>query len=184
MDFSIENLSKNQKEAWVPWTGIRASQFTIYNGGLYAGSSIADGKVLMLEDGTYNDSGSAINSYFYTKEFSGFKQDINYFKDFRFANLLVENVGDYTMDVIYRADSDAGVGNISEVNLNPGGSLWGTMVWGTDVWGGGTTQSEVQVFLGTLAGKRVQFKFTNQNVADQRFKVHGMNFLYNLKGYR
>lgn len=184
MDFSIENLSKNQKEAWVPWTGIRASQFTIYNGGLYAGSSIADGRVLMLEDGTYNDSGSAINSYFYTKEFSGFKQDINYFKDFRFANLLVENTGDYTMDVIYRADSDAGAGNLSEVSLNPGGSLWGTMVWGEDVWGGGTTQSEVQVFLGTLAGKRVQFKFSNKNTADQRFKVHGMNFLYNLKGYR
>lgn len=184
MDFSISNLSKQQKEAWVPWTGLNAAQFTIYDGNLYYGSSTATGFVYQLESGVYNDDGAAINSYFWTKEFSGFKEDVNSHKDFRYANLLVEKTGNYYMNVSHRVDSDTGDGTSQQVDLNPGGSLWGVMVWGVDLWGGGVAQENIQLDLGTASGKRIQFKFTNQNVADQRFKVHYMNFSYNVKGVR
>jgi hypothetical protein len=184
MDFSIENLSKKQTESWVPWTGISAAQFAVYDGLLYWGSSTANGKLYRMTPGTYNDDGAAIDSYFWTKEFSGFDDETNFQKDFRYANILVDNAGAYFMNLIYRVDSDLGSGNSKTISLTPGGSLWGTMIWGVDNWGGGVGQSEPRVYLDGVRGKRIQFKFTNQNTVNQRFKVHGLNFAYNLKGFR
>lgn len=183
-DFSMSNLNKKQELSWVPFTGLSARQFTIYDGSLYYGSSASDGMVQKMESGVYSDNGTAIDSYLSTKEFSGFDDEVNYNKDFRYANILVEKLGDYNMNLTYKTDSDSGSGTSVQVNLNPGGSLWGTMTWGTDLWGGGVTQEDKRVYLGTLRGKRIQFKFSNQNAVNQRFKVHGLNFAYNIKGYR
>jgi hypothetical protein len=184
MDFSISNLSKQQKESWVPFTGINASQFTVFGGNLYFGSSTANGRVYQAESGVYNDDGAAIDSYIWTKEFSGYDPDFNMHKDFRYANVLVDLQGSYFMDVYYRVDSDIGEGSQSQIDLTPGGSLWGELEWGTDTWGGGATQRDFTLDLGTTAGKRIQFKFTNQNTINQKFKVHGINFTYNMKGRR
>lgn len=184
MDFSMSNLSKNQKEAWVPWTGLNAAQFTVYGGNLYYASSDTTGFVYKMEAGVYSDNGAAINSYFWTKEFSGADSEYNDFKDFRYANLLIENSGAWFMNTLYRVDSDTGDGNTAQIDLNPGSSLWGSMVFGRDTWGGGSAQREHRLYLGTSRGKRIQFKFTNQNIAGQKFKVLGLNFAYNLKGYR
>jgi hypothetical protein len=160
------------------------SQFAIYGGNLYAASARANGFVYKLEGGTYNDDGSAIDSYFWTKEYSGFKNEEAYFKDFRSLAALIENAGDWFMDLGYRTDSDTGGANTIQIDLDPGGSLWGTMVWGRDMWGGGSLQRELTQPLGSARGRRIQFRFSNQNVVNQRFKVHGMKFSYNLKGYR
>lgn len=184
MDFSMSNLRKDQKEAWVPYTGLNASQFTIYNGNLYYGSSTATGYIYKMESGLYSDDGAAIDSYIWTKEFVGADTDTNYTKDFRYINILVDNAGNYYMNVVYKVDSDLGSGSTIQVNLNPGGSLWGVMVWGVDTWGGGTSQKEFRQFLSNARGRRIQFKFSNQNTVNQRFAVHGLNFLYNIKGYR
>lgn len=183
-DFSMSNLNRKEELAWVPFTGLSATQFTILDGSLYFGASQATGLVYRAEAGVYSDDGVAIDSYIWTKEFSGFDNEVNFTKDFRYANILVEKLGDYNMNLTYRSDSDMGSGTSVQVNLSPGGSLWGVMVWGVDPWGGGVSQEDKRVFLGTLRGKRVQFKFSNQNVINQRFKVHGLNFAYNLKGYR
>lgn len=182
-DFSYSSLSK-QKYSWVPWTNISASQFTVYNGKLYCGSSLADGKVHQLNNGSYADNNSAINSYFYTKEFSGYENHTNNYKDFRYTDMLVEKLGDYFMNLTFRTDSDKGSGNTVQIALDPGGSLWGTMIWGTDVWGGGVAQQKVRISLGTSKGNRIQYKFDNQNTSGQGFKVHWQNFTYNLKGDR
>lgn len=182
-DFSISNLKKKQEASWVPWTGLAAEQFTIYAGNLYFCSSTS-GFVYRLEGGTYSDDGSAINSYFWTKEFSGEKGEFTLFKDWRYAQLLIDLAGSYYMNITYKVDSDAGSGNTQQLNLNPGSSLWGTMVWGRDTWGGGSNQSDVRLYFGSARGKRIQLKFDNQNTANQRFKVHGLNLFYNLKGPR
>lgn len=183
-DFSISNLSKNQKEAWAPWTGLNAAQFTIYGGSLYYGTSLSTGFIHKQSPGVYADDGVAINSYFWTKEFSGGAEEESFKKDFRYANLLIDLAGAYYMNVGVRADSDLGSGNNYQINLNPGGSLWGTMVWGRDMWGGGASQIDIRQYLAGARGKRIQFKFSNQNTVGQRFKVHWMNFTYNLKGPR
>lgn len=183
-DFSIANLKKSQEFSWVPNTGIYPSMFTVYGGELYYGSANAVGFIYQMESGTYSDDGNAIDSYYWTKEYAGFKEDTNFYKDYRFANLLVDKAGAYYMDIAARVNSDDSDGTAQQINLDPGGSLWGVMEWGVDDWGGGFSQEEMKLALGPLAGERIQFKFSNQNTAGQRFKVHGMNFSYNRKGYR
>jgi hypothetical protein len=184
-DFSITNLSKDQEFSWEPWTGLSAEQFTIFNGELYSQDSTATGFVRQLNKaGTYSDDGAAINSYHWTKEFDGLKGSEQVFKDFRYTNLLYEKAGGYFMDLFYRVDSDSGDGTKIQVDLDPGSSLWGAMVWGVDSWGGGNAAGEEKIFLGQLRGKRIQFKFSNQNTAGQKFKVYGQQFGYNDVGRR
>jgi len=183
-DFSTENLTKDNVASWIPWTGLNASMLCVYNGSLYYGSSTATGFVYKLETGVYNDDGSAINSYAWTKEFSGFGEDTDRHKDWRYISMLIDNAGDYFMNLTYKVDSDKGSGNDIQVDLDPGGSLWGSMVWGRDNWGGGTYQEEERIFLANARGKRIQFKFSNQNTVNQRFKVHGIRMAYNIKGFR
>jgi len=82
-----------------------------------------------------------------------------------------------------RVDSD--VSDFSQdysVSLSPGGSIWGSFTWGVGSWGGGRSQDEIEVQLGAISGKRIQLKFSNQNTAGQRFKVHGLNYTYNIRG--
>ena len=182
-DFSISNLGR-KNPAWVPWTGLNANGFTIYDGDLYYADSSANGFIYKMEDGTYNDDSAAINSYYWTKEFSGFKGEEHLFKNFRKCHVLHENSGSYFMDLKYRADSDAGEGNTVRIDLDAGSANWGTMVYGSDVWGGGSNDDEVRLTLGKTTGKRIQFKLTNQNVADQKFSVKGLRYEYDIRGRR
>lgn len=184
-DFSYADLSKKQKGTWQPDTGVHAAQFTVYNGNLYYISSLANGFVYQYETLNQNDDGVAIDSYFWTKEFTadGSKSQTT-FKDFRYTKLLVDTAGDYFMNFGYRVNSDAGNGNFNQIDLNPGGSIWGTMVWGRDLWGGGSVQDDKKIFLGAARGERIQFQFSNQNKVAQRFKVHGLRFYFNSKGFR
>lgn len=184
MDYSLENLATKQDEAWSPWSGLNAAQFTVYNGLLYYGSSTSNGFLYKQNPGVSSDSGTAIDSYFWTKEFGGRIGDEELHKDFRFTNLLVDLAGAYFMDFSVRTDSDSGTGTNYQINLDPNSSLWGTMVWGVDDWGAGSLQSDFKLPLEGASGKRVQFKFSNQNTAGQRFKVHWQKFTYNKKGPR
>jgi hypothetical protein len=185
LDFSTSNLAKAQGETWVPFTGMNASQFTIYNGRLYFGSSTPNGKVYQADTDSYNDSGAAINSYCWTKEFYGYGDHAGLFKDFREARMLIDNAGQWYMALNYRVDSDKDEAGYSiQFDLNPGGSLWGTAILGTSTWGGGTDQRDLKQTLGGARGTRLQFRFSNQNIADQYFKVHNLEFTYNIRGER
>jgi hypothetical protein len=124
-DFSISRLKKTKLPSWVPNTGLKPAQFTIYGGSLYFQSSDTVGRVYKMEAGVYSDDGAAIDSYFWTKEYPGFDNEINYQKDFRYANLMVENSGNYPMNLTYRVDSDSGSGDTKAISLNPGGIALG-----------------------------------------------------------
>lgn len=182
-DFSASNLKKRQLASWSPLAGLNAAQFTVYDGKLYYVSSTANGTVYQLETTSYSDTSTAIDSYFWTKEFSGLPGHENHQKDFRWARLLVELTGAYYMTVNFRVDSDISEGTAVQLDLDPGGTVW-PFVWGTDIWDAGKGQREIRIPLGPARGKRIQFKFSNQNTASQRFKVHAMTFSYNLKGAR
>jgi hypothetical protein len=185
LDFSTSNMSKSQEEVWVPFTGMAASQFTIYDGKIYFGSATATGNVHQADTSSYNDNGTAINSYYWTKEFGGFGEHYRMQKDFREARFLIDNAGDWFMDLAYRLDSDSdGAGYSQQIDLNPGSSLWNTMMWGTSLWGGGTAQRDAKVSLGSARGERIQFKFSNQNAVGQYFKVHNLEYKYNIRGER
>lgn len=183
-DFSTNRLEKQQEGAWMPWTGLNPACFTIYDGKLYYGTSTATGFVYEMNRTTYNDDGAAIDSYIWSKEFQGGKGDELYTKDWRYINALLERSGAYNVEVRYRTDSDDGVGNQLLVDVNPGGALWGTLRFGTDSWNAGQNAKEEKVFIGAARGQRIQFKFSNLNTANQKFKIIGFNMGYNLKGKR
>lgn len=184
-DFSMSNLKKENPFSWVPITGWNATQFCVFGGKLYFASSTNNGFVYQVDGtGVFSDDGVAINSYLWTKEFSGFEEDTNFTKDFRYTNILNDNKGNYFMNLTYRVNSDLGQGTTVTVNLNPGGSQWGSMVWGVNLWGGGNGQTENRVYLANAMGKRIQFQYSNQNVAGQAFKVQRMNLAYNIRGFR
>lgn len=184
MDFSLENLKAKQSIAWSPWSGLNVAQFTVYAGVLYYGSSTSNGLLYKQNSGVSSDNGTAINAYYWTKEFGGRAGDEELQKDFRFTNLLVDLAGAYFMDFAVRTDSDSGTGTNYQIDLDPNSSLWGSMVWGVDPWGAGALQQDFKMPLAGASGKRIQFKFSNQNTAGQRFKVHWQKFTYNKKGPR
>lgn len=184
-DFSMSNIKKEQPYSWVPFTGLNATQLCVYSGKLYFASSTTNGFVYNIDGtGVYSDDGAAINSYYWTKEYSGYSQELNFTKDWRYGNILIDNFGTFFMNLLYRVDSDKGSGQATQINLNPGGSNWGTMVFGRDNWGGGSNQTDTRIFLGEVRGKRLQIRFDNQNIAGNHFRVHRMNLAYNVKGYR
>lgn len=183
-DFSIEQVTSDNRPAWIPFTGLSAEMFTIYNRKLYFASSLANGFVYEADTTTYSDDGVAIDSYIWTKEFSGYGRDAHLSKDFRSLFALVENAGNWQMTIGARSDSDKGVGTSYTIPLDPGGTLWGSFVFATDTWGGGLDRHDVSQFLGTLKGRRVSFKFSNQNVAGQWFRLHNFAFSYNIRGER
>lgn len=187
-DYSISNLKKDQPASWVPWSGtpLNMQQFCIFGGKIYGCSSGNTGFVYRFVDtGVYSDDGSAINSYWWSKEHQGYLEEQALTKDFRYMNMLYDNSGAYFMNLRYKTDSDLGTGTNIAVELTSGASVWGTMVWGVDSWGGGVSQTESRIFFGaSVRGKRLQFRFDNQNTVNQRFKVHRAQFLYNIRGYR
>ena len=183
-DFSMENLSKNQKFAWAPWTGMNVSQMCIYGGMLYYGTSDATGFVYrMMVDNTFSDDGSAINSYYWTKEYDGGPGYESFWKDWRYINILYEASGEYNMTLSHRMNSAEDEGQSVDVDLTPDAALWGTMVWGTDMWSAGYETKELDHAIGS-GGRRIQLKFSNQNTAGQKFKLVGMQLRYNLRGRR
>ena len=182
-DFSHSNIT-NQEYSWEPLTGITPTQFTAYGGKLYYLDAAATGLVYQMETTAYTDNGTAVNSYLWTKEFSGLPGHENLQKDFRKVKLLVDLSGGYYMNLTYRTDSDSGGGTTVQVSLDPGSALWGTLIWGNGVWGAGRAQQEITVYLGQTTGKRIQFQLSNQNKPSQYFKIHGLNFTYNIRGKR
>lgn len=182
-DFSLGRLNKSLP-SWVPWTGINSNALTILDGDLYGGDSTATGFVRQLNTTSYDDDGAAIDSYIWTKEFSGKRGEENIEKDFRWAYIFFERTGNFPMNFTTRVDSSQGSGFTDQVNLDAGGSNWGELVWGRDNWDPGRSDGEIRKTLGSFRGKRIQFKFSNQNVVSQNFKIYGLNFMYNNKGIR
>lgn len=187
-DFNREAKGQDDvaEESWFPWTyaSLSPGPMTIYNNNVYFGSDTATGFVYKINHSTFSDDGSAINSFYATKEFSGLPQDINTTKDFRRFEFLFERLGNYYMNVGYRTDSSSGDFLLQPVDISPGGSLWGTMVYGSSEWSAGYQEGEQTIFVPAARGKRIQFLFSNQNTAGQGFRIIRMKYSYNNKGKR
>ena len=199
-DFSLGKRDQADEIIWSPITGINAAQMCVYDSKIYYISSTNNGFVYRFyagADTNYIDNTTAIDSYFFTKEFSGLPGHESYQKDFRKVHLLVDKSGDYSMALRAKVDSVAGVGQEYIIDLDPGSYLYAAT--GTTnaqsmnsaganppgpLWGSGQTQEDIEVFLNGITGKRIQFKFANRNTTNQKMKVHGLTFTYNIKGQR
>lgn len=176
--------TEGQPGSWSPWSGIPTSHFFTHNGLLFAVDNAATGFVRQLEKAaTYSDSGTAINSYFWTKEVGGDEEQSldAYVKDFRRLFIWHEKLGNYFMNIRLRIDGDSGVGQVYELSLNTGAGNWGSMVWGVDPWGALRTDLQSRIPLGRLLGRRIQVRFDNQNTVNQAFKVHRVELDMNIR---
>jgi hypothetical protein len=187
-DFNRENRDKSDtsQESWFPWsyTSLAPGPMTIYAGELYFGTDTATGFVYKMNQTTYSDDGAAINSYYFTKEFSGTAEELNVTKDFRQAQFMYERSGSYFMNFGFRTDSDNSPAQVQQIDLTQGGSLWNAMVWGLDNWSAGFQEGESSAIIPSSRGKRIQFYFSNRNTAGQKFKIIRLRFSYNDKGRR
>jgi len=181
--FDVDRLGDDgQPGSWCPWDGIEVRHLWEHGGELYGGSSSADGQIVRFNSGAYQDAdGSAINSYFWTKEIGGDGIVEGFYKDFPELILWYELKGAYYMDVHYRVDGSGGEGELQQLDLTPGGSLWGTLLWGAGLWGGGDSRKDTLLYLGNTQGRRIQLRFDNQNTAGQSFQVHRAKLRMNLR---
>ncbi len=172
--------------AWWPMTyPFSPTYFTIYNGNLYVAVSNATGFVYRLDvPDLYSDDGTAINSYFWTRELEGHDNLKESHKDFRRLNLTLGTLGDWSIGISHRVDSDVSEGDRQTVNVSPGGGLWGSMIWGVGTWGGGLSRKPFKIELGSANGVKIQFKFDNGNTAGRGFKVLRGSLFYNDRGRR
>ncbi len=179
-DFSIENISKEGLPAWSPDDGFTQIEgFTVYQGKLYYAES---GQIYQYEDGSYNDDGGAIDSYWWTKQYGGLPQDEPFHKDFRFANIHYKPVLG-ALKTRRKVNDDEGDTDTDDVT-GPDTSLWGTDAWGEFIWSQDQDSINARHSLGAAAGKYIQFQFHNSNTTDTAFSVYGLKFAYNRKGYR
>jgi hypothetical protein len=161
------------------------SFFTIYDGKLYAATSTDTGFVYRLDvPDTYSDDGVAYDSYMWSREFEGFKNQKENHKDFRSLKLTLGTLGDWNVGISYRLDSDISEGTRQTKNVSPGGGVWGTLVWGSGTWGGGILRKPFKIELGTASGVKIQFKFDNGETIGQAFKVLRGTLFYNDRGRR
>jgi hypothetical protein len=169
--------------AWSKFSNHSIGQMAIHNGALYGGSSLADGFVYQLDSGT-SDNGSAITSYYLTSPIAGEKDHVNNTKAFRIVYLLVQNTGNWMMNVTYFVDFRSETGNTIQIPLTPGGGVWASMVWGVDPWGGQNLRTRVRILLAGALGQYIQLKFSGDGIAGHSWKVYDAEIFYNVKGLR
>lgn len=157
---------------WFPWSGLGISYFVIYNNKLLGTTTgEAVGKVLELDvDGLLSDSGSAIDSYYATK-FLNNKKHVQNHKDFRTLYLRCALTGTGPLNIYRKTDFLGGNGDLKQVSLSTTSSLYDTAVYDLSIYDGGFTEKEFDLDLGKSNGRRIQFKFTNGNIAGQGFKI-------------
>lgn len=166
--------TEEQPGSWAPWDNITAKCLYQHDGKLFGGESTSTGFVRRFNSGSYDDYGSAINSYFWTKEIGGEDDGSldSYIKNLREIYVYYRKLGNYNMNVSVRMDGDSSNGVAYPISLSNAASLWGTAIWGASVWGGSRTEFQQKISINGLLGRRFQVRFDNQNTAGQAFRVH------------
>lgn len=184
-DFNRRTFSKNIG-GWFPQSGLSISYFAIHGGKLLgATSGEGIGQVLELDvDALYSDSGAAMDSYFSTKFFMGDKNHSQHYKDWRTLYLYLGLLGAWPIDIYRKIDFESGDGILKQFNMTTNDGVWDTSIWDLATWGPTRTEIDVPIDLGTSMGKRIQFKFTNGNVAGQGFKINKAEIEYQLRTRR
>jgi len=184
-DYQRRTLPK-QIGSWLPWTGLSIGHLFVFDNKLFGTTSGEGvGQILELDKTSlYSDSGSAINSYFETKYFHTDDKHAQNHKDFRGVYIWATLLGNWNANVYSKTDFEPGDGELSQINLLSSGGLWDTAIWDVDIFGANDTEKEFYVDLGTTNGRRIKFKFTNQNTAGQAFKISRAAIEYILRARR
>jgi hypothetical protein len=190
-DFMRISNSDRNTGAWSLFDNHYVNNFAIFGDSLYGGSSLNNGFVYKL-DNTHNDrellvvqqdQRKAISSYFVTAGVSGIPEHRDHTKVWRWLYVWVECAGNWNMSVSYLLDYSMVWVALSSINVNGGGSLWGTAKYNVSLWGGGLGRKKVKVPLGGVESKDIQFKFST-NALDNYWKIHKIQVFYSVRGLR
>jgi len=160
---------------WYFWN-IPANCFTAFRTGgvdtLYFGSPTT-GFVYKYTPSTYTDAGTAINAYYYTKDYNlgSSTKDKEFYKFY----VTLNKSSDFTLTIEPIIDMETSAGEYS-IPSQSDSSVWGTMIWGTSGWGGATSHpSDAQIM--NNRGKFIRFKFSN-NTNNQTFRLRDLSLYY------
>ena len=155
--------------AWTKFIGLNVNAIAVADDGSGQNMLIFgdySGFVYKYPSGT-NDAGTAINSYFITKQFRFAELKPN--KDFKVLNVFAAQKGNYNLTVETRKDFEAS-GTTENINLLGDSALWGTAIYGADRYGG------QNIIVGRIEinkeGHFFQIKFSN-SILDEPFEVKG-----------
>jgi len=139
---------------------------------LYFGSP-SNGFVYKYTPSIYTDAGTAINAYYYTKDYNmgSSTKDKEFYKFY----VTLNKSTDYALTVEPVIDMETSAGSYSIAALSTGFTL-GTSVLGTDRIGTTTTHpSDAQIM--NNRGKFIRFKFSN-NVNNENFRLRDLSLYY------
>lgn len=176
------NVQDREWGSWSRFDNHNISEFCVFNGDLYGGSSDEIGQIYKLDTG-YNDDGSSIDSYFKTMPITGAEEHQSYTKVWRYCYVTVECTGDWLMNISYSNDFKDEVGQTVQISLDPESAKWDVAQIGLTKWGSGINQKRVRINFRGSVSKALQLSFST-NTIDQYFKVHKVEVFYNLRGLR
>jgi hypothetical protein len=178
----------DQVGAWSYMTNPKINNFAIHENELYGGSALEDGIVYKLDSGR-SFNGSAIDSFYWTPQLYGLEEHKDNTKVFRYIYLLVECLGNWTIDVYYVVDyrNDSTQGTTESVTIYGNGGIWdGTdnnSKWNYMTWDSEIVKKLVRVTCINAVGKSIKVRIRT-NSATQFFKIHNMSVSYNLRSVR
>lgn len=164
---------------WTVYDGIDASAMALREVSgeklLYTGGS-SDGYIYRMNYGESDypaNVQTAINAYYSTKYFPTYLKEQEVVFDSAYLTLLQSG----NWDVTVKTEYDFGrTQSLTLINLNPGGSLWDTMVWDTDTWAGEDTYMIKKIDL-SKAGNFIRLTFSNANIGEP-FQVYSARIKY------
>lgn len=175
--------SEGQPGSWSVWDGINPKCLFIHDGKLFFGDSTSTGFVRRFNSGSYSDSGTAINSYFWTKEIGG--EDSggldSYIKNLRDLYIWYQKLGTYNMNVRIRVDGDTSSGNTYTVSLANTSAAYDSAIYDLSTYAAVRSDFEDRIIVNSLLARRFQVRFDNQNTVNQGFKVHRLEFGMNIR---
>jgi len=118
-----------------------------------------------------NDDGTAIDTFYITKQFRFPQLRIN--KTFQKVYAYVGQEGNYNLSVELRADLQSS-GTTQSINLSASTSAYGSAIYGTDTYGGQNLVTGILEF--SEEGKFFQLNFSNENL-DEPFDLKGWSQL-------
>lgn len=165
--------------AWSKFTGMAFKDICIHDGKLM--STDYSGKVYQLDTGN-NDNGVAIPSFYSTMFIHGRPEHQDNIKVWRYIYITLATYGNWNLKVSWRGDYSTTDESYYNVNLDAGGSLWGSAIWGVGTFGSSIQQKVVKIPIHVVS-KSIQIRFTGTNI-NEYWKVYNVNLHYSLRGAR
>ena len=167
--------------AWSKLVGPAVNNFTVFHGGLLAGSA-STGTIFEMDKG-YTANGANLESYLYTMWIAGNEKDWDATKVWRFLWLTLDTPGTWSLEVTWWVDKASTATGTANLPLEGGGAMWDDGKWDGCLWDSSSERKTLRVNLAGCVGRTIQFRFRT-NSTDVWWSIYRMEVEYNLRSRR